>query len=78
LEKIFISEKLVFFRAKNATVSTERSGTDYCWLYCAWQVLVDFLRADKKPDFVLWFQNRIKCYENASEIMSTQCVAIVG
>ena len=29
-----ISEKPIFFRAKNATVSTLRSGTDYCWLYC--------------------------------------------
>jgi hypothetical protein len=34
LEKNFILEKPVFFRAKNATVSTLRSGTDYCWLYC--------------------------------------------
>ena len=34
MEKKIISEKPVFFRAKNATVSTLRSGTDYCWLYC--------------------------------------------
>jgi hypothetical protein len=34
LGKFFITEKPVFFRAKNATVSTLRSGTDYCWLYC--------------------------------------------
>ena len=33
MEKKIISEKPGFFRAKNATVSTERSGTDYCWLY---------------------------------------------
>jgi hypothetical protein len=30
----FILEKPVFFRAKNDTVSTLRSGEDYCWLYC--------------------------------------------
>ena len=37
--KNFISEKPFFFRAKNATVSTWRSGTDYCWLYCELVVL---------------------------------------
>ena len=30
----FFSEKTFFFRAKNASVSAERYGTDYCWLYC--------------------------------------------
>ena len=33
--KKIILEKSVSFRAKNASVSTLRSGTDYCWLYCA-------------------------------------------
>ena len=28
------SKNPYFFRAKNAIVSTLRSGTDYCWLYC--------------------------------------------
>ena len=37
--KFFISEKPVIFRAKNATVSIERSGTDYCWLYCGFTAL---------------------------------------
>ena len=32
-KKIYL-RKTSFFRAKNATVSTLRSGTDYCWLYC--------------------------------------------
>ena len=32
----------------------------------------DVLRADKKPDFVLRFQNRIKYFENASEIIRCQ------
>ena len=32
--KIFYFRKTSFFRAKNATVTTQRSGTDYCWLYC--------------------------------------------
>ena len=27
-------KKTGFFRAKNATVTTKRSETDYCWLYC--------------------------------------------
>ena len=46
--KFFISEKPVFFRAKNATVSTLRSGTDYCWLYC--DDIVDVL-ATEETDF---------------------------
>ena len=33
-KKNFFSEKPYYFRAKNATVSTLRSGTDYYWLYC--------------------------------------------
>ena len=37
--EIFFSEKPYFFRAKNATVSTLRSGTDYCWLYCGWKAV---------------------------------------
>ena len=32
--KKFYFRKTSFFRAKNAIVSTGRSGTDYCWLYC--------------------------------------------
>ena len=34
LKKLKNVEKTYFFRAKNATVSTLRSGTDYCWIYC--------------------------------------------
>ena len=34
LKKLKKSWKPIFFRAKNATVSILRSGTDYCWLYC--------------------------------------------
>ena len=34
LKKLKKVEKPFFIRAKNATVSTLRSGTDYCWLYC--------------------------------------------
>ena len=33
-EKVEKSWKNHFFRAKNATVSTLRSGTDFCWLFC--------------------------------------------
>ena len=39
MKKKIISEKPYFFRAKNATVSTLRSGTDFCWLFCALQVV---------------------------------------
>ena len=38
--KIFFSEKPFFFGLKfewNLSVNTERSGTDYCWLYCELQ-----------------------------------------
>ena len=41
----------------------------------AWQISFEFLRADKEPDFVLWFQNEMKYFAKASEIVSTQCVA---
>ena len=44
----------------------------------AGQMPVEFLQSDKKTDFALRFQNKIKCFQNAPEIMSTQCVAIVG
>ena len=37
---IFFSEK-PFFRAKNATVGTLRSETDYCWLYCVINTLMN-------------------------------------
>ena len=32
--EFFFFRKTIYFRAKNATVCTLRSGTDYCWLYC--------------------------------------------
>ena len=35
-EIFFFFRKNIFLRAKNATVSTLRSGTDYCWLYCGY------------------------------------------
>ena len=44
-------------------------------LMTAWQISFEFLRADKEPDFVLWFQNEMKYFAKASEIVSTQCVA---
>ena len=47
-------------------------------LMTAGQMPVEFLQSDKKTDFALRFQNKIKCFQNAPEIMSTQCVAIVG
>ena len=34
LKKLKKVEKPFFFRAKNATETTLRSGPDYCWLYC--------------------------------------------
>ena len=37
LGRIFFSEKPFFLGLKfewNLSVNTERSGTDYCWLYC--------------------------------------------
>ena len=32
--KNFFFQKNHFFRAKNATVTPWRSGTDFCWLFC--------------------------------------------
>ena len=31
----FFFQKNPFFRAKNATATSWRSGTDFCWLFCA-------------------------------------------
>ena len=39
LGRIFFSEKPFFCRAKNATVTTWRSGTDFCWLFCVTLIL---------------------------------------
>ena len=33
-KRYFFFRKKHFFRAKNATVCTLRSGTDFCWLFC--------------------------------------------
>ena len=58
MENFFISEKPVFFRAKNATVSTMRSGTDYCWLYCDFSTLIVIAKNNEK--FSNWSKNRKK------------------
>ena len=36
----FFFQKNHFFRAKNATVTTWRSGTDFCWLFCDYKHLL--------------------------------------
>ena len=41
LKKLKKVEKPFFIRAKNATVSTLRSETDYCWLYCVINTLMN-------------------------------------